>query len=226
MVLQKIFGKKDSFPYPKSIWAVKDILELVTSPNSLVLDFFAGSGTTGHAVALLNKEDGGRRRFILCTNDESGIAREVCYPRLKGVAEGVSTAPGITGIPFNLHYYKTFALDKSAGRDDLAITASSHCADLLGVREECHEKIFDGENYTIFIGSNKAVCIYFSPDSIDLHEAIARLGELQGNLVLYCFTLDPFGVHDLGFGDPSPIQVEPIPQGMIELFEGLSLYGS
>jgi len=51
-----------------------------------ILDFFAGTGTTGHAVLDMNKEDGGQRRFILCTNnrDENGIHKictDVCYPR-------------------------------------------------------------------------------------------------------------------------------------------------
>jgi len=63
-------GRK--FPYPKSLYAVEDCIRLATmnKPNSVVLDFFAGSGTTTHAVARLNKQDGGRRQSILVTNNE------------------------------------------------------------------------------------------------------------------------------------------------------------
>ncbi|MFF9128529.1 site-specific DNA-methyltransferase [Streptomyces sp. NPDC014889] len=63
-----------SFDYPKSLYAVKDALRVAVGdkPDALILDFFAGSGTTGHAVAKLNAEDGGERRFILVTNNEVG----------------------------------------------------------------------------------------------------------------------------------------------------------
>lgn len=60
------------FQYPKSLYAEKDIIKFFTSdnPNALIVDFFAGSGTTLHAVNLLNKEDGGHRKCILVTNNE------------------------------------------------------------------------------------------------------------------------------------------------------------
>ncbi len=55
--------------------------------NAICLDFFAGSGTTGHAVMKLNAEDGGNRKFILCTNNENNICRDVTYERIKRVIE-------------------------------------------------------------------------------------------------------------------------------------------
>lgn len=58
-----------------------------TSPSSTILDFFAGSGTTGHAVLKLNAEDGGSRKFILCTNNENSICRDVTYERIKRVIQ-------------------------------------------------------------------------------------------------------------------------------------------
>ena len=68
-----------------------------------VLDFFAGSGTTGHAVAQLNKEDGGNRQYILCTNNENNICGEVTYQRLKNIQ---------TDLPHNLKYFKTDFIKK------------------------------------------------------------------------------------------------------------------
>ncbi|WP_231580524.1 DNA methyltransferase [Corynebacterium kalinowskii] len=61
-----------SFPYPKSLYAVEDALRffIKSKPNATVLDFFSGSGTTAHAVMRLNKQDGGRRRTIMITNNE------------------------------------------------------------------------------------------------------------------------------------------------------------
>ncbi len=70
-LLNKVLGEK-RFDFPKSIYAVQDTLRffVANKPNALIIDFFAGSGTTLHAVNLLNSEDGGQRRCILVTNNE------------------------------------------------------------------------------------------------------------------------------------------------------------
>ena len=75
-ILNNIIGKR--FDYPKSLYAVHDVLRffVANKPNALILDFFAGSGTTLHAVNLLNKEDGGNRRCIMVTNNEIGETKE------------------------------------------------------------------------------------------------------------------------------------------------------
>ena len=73
VLLEQIVGKTGSFPFPKSVYAVSDSLRVCSNrKNALILDFFAGSGTTYHATALLNAEDGGNRRCILVTNNEVG----------------------------------------------------------------------------------------------------------------------------------------------------------
>jgi adenine-specific DNA-methyltransferase len=71
-LLRRLLGEPRLFPFPKSLYAVKDCLAAVVGnrPNALVVDFFAGSGTTFHATCLLNLEDGGSRRSILVTNNE------------------------------------------------------------------------------------------------------------------------------------------------------------
>ncbi|NLL28628.1 MAG: site-specific DNA-methyltransferase [Bacteroidales bacterium] len=86
-LIEEILGAK-KFDFPKSLYLVFDILKLVSKKDSIILDFFAGSGTTGHAVLELNKNDGGNRKFILCTNNENDIAEEVCYPRIEKVING------------------------------------------------------------------------------------------------------------------------------------------
>jgi adenine-specific DNA-methyltransferase len=76
-LLRTILGEGASFAFPKSLYAVRDTLKILLAdkPNATVLDFFAGSGTTLHATALLNAEDGGKRRCILVTNNEVGDSR-------------------------------------------------------------------------------------------------------------------------------------------------------
>lgn len=83
--LKNIFDGESKFTYPKSIRLLQRIVGLYGDKSSIILDFFAGSGTTGHAVMKLNAEDGGKRRFILCTNNENNICRDVTYERIKRV---------------------------------------------------------------------------------------------------------------------------------------------
>ena len=77
LILKKVLGEK-RFDFPKSLYAVHDSLRffIANNPNALVVDFFAGSGTTLHAVNLLNAEDGGHRRCIMVTNNEIGDKKE------------------------------------------------------------------------------------------------------------------------------------------------------
>jgi len=84
-LLKKTMGYKSGFSYPKSIYTVLDSLKIMTSKNDIILDFFAGSGTTGHAVLELNKEDGGNRRFILVEQLQEHI--NVCNERIKKVVK-------------------------------------------------------------------------------------------------------------------------------------------
>ena len=113
-LLTSILCEENDFSYPKSLYTVEDAIRFVTydKKNALVLDFFAGSGTTLNAVNLLNKEDGGSRRCIMVTNNEvsendalalssqnykpgddeweaKGICKKVTWPRTRLSIEGV-----------------------------------------------------------------------------------------------------------------------------------------
>ena len=82
-MLKDILGSDVQFDYPKPLGLLNIILSLFPNNNCTVLDFFAGSGTTLHAVMQLNAEDGGKRQCILCTNNENGICENVTYERNK-----------------------------------------------------------------------------------------------------------------------------------------------
>lgn len=81
-LLKDIIGDND-FSYPKSLYAVKDTIKIMTSDNDIILDFFAGSGTTGHAVLELNNEDGGNRKFILC--EQLDYIHDITIKRIQNV---------------------------------------------------------------------------------------------------------------------------------------------
>lgn len=96
--VRQIFGET-IFSYPKDVNLIIWLIERIASKDITILDFFAGSGTTGHAVMKLNVEDSGNRKFILCTNNENNICRNVTYERIKRVIDK-------EGYSASLKYYK------------------------------------------------------------------------------------------------------------------------
>lgn len=89
-------GDRKCFSTPKPVALIRESIRAASDKNSVVLDFFAGSGTAGHATMALNKEDGGNRRFILITNNESNICRNVTVPRLRSAIELENFDSGFT----------------------------------------------------------------------------------------------------------------------------------
>ena len=98
ITMRNIFGE-NIFSFPKPVELIYRIAQIASYKNSCILDYFAGSGTTGHAVMKLNAEDGGNRKFILCTNNENNICRDVTYERIKRVIDK-------EGYAASLKYYK------------------------------------------------------------------------------------------------------------------------
>ncbi len=88
--LEILLGDRTIFSTPKPVKLIKEFIRASSDKSSIILDFFAGSGTTGHAVMDLNKEDGGQRKFILITNNESNICQKVTIPRVKKAIEKFS----------------------------------------------------------------------------------------------------------------------------------------
>lgn len=89
--IRNIFGSQDVFKFTKPSELIRFLITLEInnkpSKNITVLDFFAGSGTTGDALLKANKQDHGKRRFILCTNNENNICRDVTYERVRRVID-------------------------------------------------------------------------------------------------------------------------------------------
>lgn len=91
--IQSLFGTQTAFDTPKPTRLLQRVIQIATSPGDLILDSFAGSGTTGHAVLKQNSEDGGNRRFILVEMNEK-IAQNVTAQRVRRVAESYTNAKG------------------------------------------------------------------------------------------------------------------------------------
>ena len=83
--LEKMLGKRTAFTHPKNLQLIKDLIDYVTPTDGVVVDVFAGTGTTGHAIVDLNEEQNTARRYVLVTNNENNIFDNVTKPRLKQV---------------------------------------------------------------------------------------------------------------------------------------------
>lgn len=101
--VKEILGAQ-MFNYPKPPSLFRELLRFATDRDDIVLDFFAGSGTTAHAILQLNAEDGGDRRFILVSNTEAtdeephkNLCRDVCAERVRSVIQGYGRVEGLDG---------------------------------------------------------------------------------------------------------------------------------
>lgn len=124
------------FSFSKPVSLIEKILKISGNKNSVVLDFFAGSGTTGHAVIQLNKEDGGNRKYILCTNNENNICEEVTYQRLSKIQDE---------FPHNLKYFKTEFIPKFSEDEESSVKHKmlNHIKELIELEYMCE---IDGIN--------------------------------------------------------------------------------
>ena len=214
--LRSVIGQ-NKFKSPKSVAMMKWIQQIASIKDSIILDFFAGSGTTGQAVLELNKEDGGHRQFILCTNNENKIAEEVTYPRIKAVVEGYSDTEG---IPANVRYFKTDFVEKDETLDKLRRKLSPACEDMIRIREGAFDKIIDEDKFKVYKNSRGLTAIVF--DRFELADYIARIEELETDtpVHLYVFSYTNYGrLDELSDDLRHTYESQPIPEGVLEIYK-------
>jgi len=186
--LNDLFGGERVFDNPKPINLMKMILRIKTNKDSLILDFMAGTGTTGQAVLELNKEDGGNRQFILCTNNENNICTNVCYPRIKKVIEGYKNLKGekVAGLGGNLKYFKTDFVDaEPTDRNKKKLT--DQATEMLCIKEGTFEKVLGPENVKIFKNSDHYTAIIF--DQLAIPKFKEAIRDIKGRFSVYVFSL-------------------------------------
>jgi adenine-specific DNA-methyltransferase len=229
-ILNDILGEK-KFDFPKSVHLVTDVVKLMTKRDAIVLDFFAGSGTTGHAVLEMNKIDGGNRKFIICTNNENnnggvgGIADSVCYPRIKAVIKGYKSKNGekVVGIPSNLLYYQTDLVDIEQIHkvpDDAKIRVTYQAGEMIAVREETLNEVEKNDWWQIFESQGRMTAIYFKEDKSKLGELIEKLEKNNTPVALYIFS---WGKNEYkGEYSSENIRVEDIPEPILEVYKEIN----
>lgn len=194
--LKNIFNQ-NVFDYSKSIELIKDFILLSSfKKNSTILDFFAGSGTTGHAVLELNKQDGGNRQFILATNNENGICENITYERLKRVMQGYTTPKGkkVDGLGGELQYLKTDFIKKDSNLDDLRLSIVNASTTILCCKESIFTSVLDNyqqNKFKIFKDDNAYLCILFGEFAPNLQAFYDEFKKLNNSkVIIYAFISD------------------------------------
>jgi len=206
------------FTTQKPISLIKRILKLFYNKDLVVLDFFAGSGTTGLAVLDLNKDDKGNRKFVLCNNNEdnNGDGKKICsdilFPRVK---------ESLRGIKMNLRYFKTELLDIdhiSHVSDEQKIKLTYRAGEMIALREGAFIEVEKDEWWQIFRDGTKYTAIYFKEDKRKLNELVKKLSKLKEKVVLYIFS---WGKNEYKneFTEYKNIKVEDIPEPIIDVYK-------
>lgn len=219
--IENLFGTNAAFSFPKPTDLIRKVIELATNKNAIVLDFFAGSGTTGDAILQLNKKQNDNRRFILCTNNENQISENVTFQRIKKVIKGYETNKNeqIEGLGNNLKYFKTSFVPNNRNKDQLRIDITKRCTEMLCLKEGIFNLFKKETDYKIFQQGNKYLAVYYDFADISLDELKDEMNKLKGEKVLYCFTVDTHGLEKANFRGWKNIRLEPIPQKILDVYK-------
>jgi len=191
---------------------------LLNKKESLVLDFFAGSGSSGEALMKLNSNDKGERKFILCTNNENSICEDKTYPRLKLATNGYTSKKGNQKpLGGNLKYFKTSFVKNTPNKDQLKIEITKQCTEMLCLKEGIFNLKTKTKDYKIFEQNNRFMAIFYDFANASLEELKNEMNNLKGNKILYCFTLQE-KLETINFKGWKDIQLESIPQKILDLY--------
>jgi len=218
------------FPYSKPKELIDHLMRIAHIPtDAVILDFFAGSGTTGEAVLDLNNEDKGKRKFILCTNNEGQIAEEVCYPRIekiiKGYAKKSKNNEEIKGLGGSLQYFKTDLIpveriDNISDKQRHELTEKA--GQMIAIKENAFEEIETCEWYQIFENKEKTrrTAIYFRENTDKFEDLVEKVKNKK--TILYVFSYGRIDKKLFRYLDKN-ITIEDIPEPILEIYKEINL---
>jgi adenine-specific DNA-methyltransferase len=229
-LLSQMLGNKD-FPYPKPLSLIKSLVAQAVEPDRghIVLDFFAGSGTTGHAVLALNDEDGGDRSFILVSTTEANeseplknVCRDITQRRLKAAIEGYSyrmqrTSKVVAGVPGEFAYMRVERVPRESVAIDIrhdqvwTVLQQLHANAISPFDATVELQIVEGQE----AGPNLIYLPHLTPSS--LVKLRARVEEPARPAIVYTWQ-SGLVLQEI---KASHVQVEQVPEYLIARFGGV-----
>ncbi|MBQ3618433.1 MAG: site-specific DNA-methyltransferase, partial [Bacteroidales bacterium] len=219
----------------KPIRLIKQIIDMSSMGNSIILDFFAGSGTTLHATMKLNAEDGGNRQCILVQQKEGdkNICESVTYERNKRVINGYTNAKGETveGLGNSLKYYKTAFVGKNPPRratdyDKTELSKKAGC--LLALAENTLEEIEASNSFQIFSdGKKRYTGVYFTGRLSEIQAFTQKLETLRNKnrrirITAYFFCWGDCAQFEDEFESLERISIQPIPKPILDIYQSIN----
>lgn len=230
--LRAIFHEKAKvFNNPKPVELIAQILSFASQKKSIVLDIFAGSGTTLHATMALNAQDGGNRQCIMVTNNENNICEEVTYERNKRVIQGYTNSKGnwVDGLTNNnLRYYKTdFVGSARTEQNRRKLTRLSTA--LLQIKEDCYTDITAQHGFDIehcHLSTNQQgrhlIVLYHSRKQAEVIEQlrafIRSLPATDEKIKLYAFGEEKEILLDAFYDVAARMEAVPLPDAIYNAY--------
>lgn len=216
------------FQFPKPTTLISRLIQLVSDLDSIILDFFAGSGTTLHATMQLNTEDGGKRKCILVTNNENKICEEVTYERNKRVINGYTTPKGekVEGLTNNtLRYYKTTLVSRERTQQNMRELVSA-ATELLCVKEDLYEEKKTFGKYKVnprliryFDDGKSRMLVIYREEVID--EVVAEIENMnyEGKMKIYLFAPGRYAFDDNFYSVHEKVTLCALPAAIYDAYE-------
>lgn len=222
--LRDVLGD-DYLTNPKDENILAELIKFSSNKDAVVLDFFAGSGTTGHSVMKLNKEDDGKRQFILITNNDEivngkkhKIMTDVCYPRIKRVIQGYNSKNGLGN---SIKYFKTAFVGKNnilKADDADKIELAHNAGGMLAIAENTFDQVEQNSYWQIFENLKQYMAVYFREEFSKFDDFVEKVRKLKKPAVVYIFSWEKeFEFND--FDDDKNIKVKTIPQPILEVYK-------
>ncbi len=226
-MLTDILGSKDKFDNPKPLSLIKELIS--HNFSYIILDFFAGSGTTLHATMQLNAEDGGHRQCILVTNNENNICEDVTYERNKRVIIGYTTPKGqkVEGLHSNrLRYYRTDFISRDRTQRNMRQLVNA-ATDMLCIKEDLYTeqqvlgrwKMIPQVARYFTDGKKHMLVVYNEQAASKLAEMIAETDFGGAKLKIYIFSPERYAFDDDFYEVQDKVQLVALPAAIYDAYQ-------
>lgn len=226
--LADIFNGKKVFDNPKPHHVISRILDFASDKESIVLDFFAGSGTTLHATMQLNADDGGKRQCILATNNENNICTDVTYERNKRIITGYTTPKGVSidGLAKNnLRYYKTSFISRERSMPNMRKLVSL-ATDMLCIKEDLYTEVptfgklkLNSQIARYFNNGASQMLVIYREGAIRYFVDEIEKMNFNGKLKVYLFAPDRYAFDDDFFAVSDKVQLCALPAAIYDAYQ-------